>query len=352
MISAVVINWNGRHYLKACLDSIVAQDPPPDEIILVDNHSEDGSREFVAKEFPQVRIVDTGSNVGPAKARNIGVSHASHDLVLCIDNDVVMQSEALAHMQRCLAAHADTAVVQARSVCADRPDVLHYDGSDVHFLGLLVLHHWFQPLSQATKLDHPIGGLVALCFLVHKKDYLQLAGFNDALFILFEDTDFALRLRMHGRQIRLCTDAVVQHGGGTAHLSMRQKSDPYPARRVFLHSRNRWLVLLTCLQAQSLFVLLPAQLCYELLQLCFATAKGHPLAWLKGKWALLRLLPKVRTWRRAAQQGRCADDRDLLVGGPLTLNPGLAASGAKGFLHRCLNGFFAGYWRLLGRFCD
>ena len=52
MISAVVINWNGKPYLDDCIGALLAQDPPPDEIILVDNHSDDGSREFVAERAP------------------------------------------------------------------------------------------------------------------------------------------------------------------------------------------------------------------------------------------------------------------------------------------------------------
>jgi GT2 family glycosyltransferase len=74
VISAIVVNWNGKDYLAACLSALQAQDPPPDEILVVDNHSDDGSRDFVAAQFPSVRVVDTGSNEGPCRARNVGVA--------------------------------------------------------------------------------------------------------------------------------------------------------------------------------------------------------------------------------------------------------------------------------------
>ena len=95
MITAVVVNWNGVHYLEECLQSILEQDPPPAEVLLADNHSDDGSREFVAERFPSVRIVDTGDNQGPGKARNAGVENASHDRVLLVDNDVILEPGAL-----------------------------------------------------------------------------------------------------------------------------------------------------------------------------------------------------------------------------------------------------------------
>ena len=86
MLSAVVVNWNGQDYLPACLDALLAQDPAPDEVIVVDNHSDDRSREVVAEQYPQVRLVDTGRNGGPCHARNVGAQHASHEKVLFVDN--------------------------------------------------------------------------------------------------------------------------------------------------------------------------------------------------------------------------------------------------------------------------
>ncbi|MDP6928328.1 MAG: glycosyltransferase, partial [Planctomycetota bacterium] len=58
-ISAVVVNWNGRTYLAECLDSLLEQQPPPAEILVVDNHSDDGSDAFVTERYPEVRVIDT-----------------------------------------------------------------------------------------------------------------------------------------------------------------------------------------------------------------------------------------------------------------------------------------------------
>jgi GT2 family glycosyltransferase len=206
-------------------------------------------------------------------------------------------------------------------------------------------------LAQAQDPEGPVGGLIALCFLADRQRFLDVGGFNPALFILFEDTDLALRLRLRGHQIYLDPQAKVLHGSGTKGTSFRDPRGPYPARRVFLHSRNRWLVLLTSLRLRTLLVLLPAQLCYGLVQFVFATVKLHPLAWFSGKLSQLRWLPRVPAWRRAAQAGRKVSDRDLLVGEALTLNPGLAERGVGAFLHRCLSAFLSGYWKLLRGLC-
>lgn len=349
--SAVVTNWNGRHYLAECLDSLRSQEPGLEEILLVDNHSEDGSREFVEQHYPEVRILDTGYNAGPGYARNMGVQAARCERVLLIDNDVVMKPDCLASLNTTMSSHPGAAAVQARSVCADDPATVHYDATDIHYLGLLVLHNWFRPLADASTPSGGVGGLVALCFLVDRDRYLASGGFNADLFILFEDTDLAWRLRMAGHEIFLDPGAVVLHGGGTKNISMRGAGAEYPARRVFLHSRNRWLVLMTCMHWRSLLVLAPAQLAYGCVQFVFACVRLHPLAWVHGKLSLLFYLPRVWKWRRAAQAARCVPDRELLLDGPLTLNPGLADAGLAGRLKGAMNLGFSCYFRLLGRFC-
>ena len=161
MVSAIVVNWNGKAYLPECLDALLAQDPPVAEVILVDNHSDDGSRELVAGRYPKVRVIDTGRNAGPCHARNVGVAAAGAELCLVLDNDVVLQPGALRALRACLESDGRAAMVQARSVCGDDPTVVHYDGGDLHFLGTLVLRNWYRPLRDADRPTGPVGGFAS-----------------------------------------------------------------------------------------------------------------------------------------------------------------------------------------------
>lgn len=350
MITAVVVNWNGKHYLEECLQSILDQDPPPAEVLLADNHSSDGSREYVAERFPSVRIVDTGDNRGPGRARNKGVEHASHERVLLVDNDVILESGALRSLAATFDAHPGAGMVMARSLCHDRPELVHYSGADLHYLGLLVLHDFFQPLADAGRPDGPVGGGAGLCTLVEKTSYAEVGGFHEELFFYFEDTDFAWRMRLAGHTLWLDPDALVRHRGGTADLSLRAGAK-MPSARTYYHSRNRWAVLLTCLHWRSLLLLLPMQLLYAFVHLAFALGQGHGMAWFRGKFGLVRLLPAVLRWRAAAQRGRVARDRDLLVAAPLSLNPGIADRGIAAALRRGLDRIYAAYWRVARPLC-
>ncbi|MFY9344879.1 MAG: glycosyltransferase family 2 protein, partial [Planctomycetota bacterium] len=301
MVSAIVVNWNGKQYLPACLDALLAQDPAPAEVIVVDNHSTDGSRELLAARYPAVRVLDTGRNAGPCHARNVGAAAAAHELLLFVDNDVVLHPGALRALLACAAADPRAAMVQARSVCGDDPNVVHYDGGDLHFLGTLVLRNWYRPVTEAQAPAGPVGAAIALCFLTRRSVYQAVGGFDENLFILYEDNEFSYKLRMRGHTIWCLPDALCTHLAGTAGLSVRGEGG-YPGRRTFLHSRNRWYVLIACMRWRTFWLTVPAQLVYGVVYAGFGVKRGHLGDWLRGKWELLKMLPAAVRARRTAQR--------------------------------------------------
>jgi GT2 family glycosyltransferase len=354
VISAVVINWNGVDHLPRCLDALLAQQPPPDEVLLVDNHSDDGSRALVAERYPGVRIVDTGANLGPAQARNVGVDAAHHELCLLIDNDVELLPGTLASLVEELEKDHETAVVQARSVCGDARETVHYDWCEIHVLGLLVLHNWFRPLASATPPPARVGSFIALCVLFRRSVYLQAGGFHAPLFILFEDNELSFRVRALGHGIRVADRAPCVHHGGTVGLSVRGAGAPYPARRTYLHARNRWLFLFATLRGRTFWLTLPVQLLYDGVHLGFSVVRGpaHVLAWLRGHAAALGGWPAARRRRRSLERMRKVADRDLLVAeSGLTPNPGLAETGPRAWLRHGLDACVRLHWRLVRGIC-
>ena len=350
MVSAIVVNWNGQDYLPACLDALLAQVPPPREVLVVDNHSTDGSRELLAARYPGVRVIDTGRNAGPCHARNVGARAASDEELLFLDNDVVLHPGALQALQQCLAADPRAAMVQARSLCGDDPQIVHYDGGDLHFLGTLVLRNWYRPRAEAVDPEGPVGAAIALCFLTRRRVYQQVGGFDENLFILYEDNEFSYKLRMRGHTVWVCPQALCTHLAGTAGLSVRGEGR-YPGRRTFLHSRNRWYVLITCMRWRTFWLTVPAQLLYGVVYAAFGVGRGHLGDWLRGKWQLLKMLPTAVRARKVAQADRTVPDRDLLIAAPMTLNPGLAERGFAAALRRGLDRVFGLYWRCVRRFC-
>ena len=323
-ISVVVVNYQGANYLKRCLDALAVQSLAPDEILVVDNASSDGSERIAADFGAPVRLIQAGENLGPAEARNLGIKAARHAWVLALDNDCYVEPDTLEQLVEAAISDPAVALVQPRSLFASDPQSVHYDGGALHHVGLFSLRNWYAPLGKALASDHgplqPLDGAIALCLLVDRERILALGGFDPTYFILFEDLDISYRVRSAGLKILSVPAATVLHDEGTPGVSFRSGTR-YPAQRFFLHARNRPLYLLKNYSLRALILTLPSQVIYEVAYFALALRHRGLVSWAQGKLAALRLIPKTLGKRAKVQALRTVGDRQLLVGGPLTLTP-------------------------------
>lgn len=324
-ISAVVCNYNGEHYLHACLESLVALGDELDEILVVDNGSTDRSVALTRQRFPAVRVIELGTNGGPCVARNAGMQAARNNYVLAVDNDAVLLATTLQQLKDALLDRPDAVAAQPRSVYADDPTRVHYNGGRFHYVGLFSLRNFAVPIAEAEGAAlEDVDGLIAICVLIRRDVFLSVGGYDESFFILFEDFDLSMRLRIAGHALLSVETAIVLHRGGTPGISFR--GDEYPKFRAFYHSRNRWLLLYKNYAWRTLLAALPGICVYETAWALFAIKKGHFRAHVAGKLDFLKALPGAHRERRVIQRSRRILDRDLLVGGPVTFSPQLVAT--------------------------
>jgi len=342
-VSVVVVNYEGAGHLKHTLPALASLKGEVTEVIFVDNASTDDSVRIARELLPSVTVLETGGNLGPAVARNVGLEAAKNRWVLLVDNDVICPPETL---QVLLAAASEgVALIQPRSVLDDDPDVVHYDGGSPHCLGLVSLDNFYAPLAQAEGQGaRDVDCVISLVLLCDSDAVSAVDGFDEDYFILFEDLDLSWRLRSRGHRLRLAADVCVRHRAGTAGVSFRE-GPSYPARRLYFHARNRWMFLLRNLRWRTLILLSPMLLLYELGGLSLALASGHPLSWIEGEIAALKGLRKSLAARRRNAAGRLLRDKDLLVGGPLTPTPD-AVRGLRGVVYGALSGLTQAWWGL------
>jgi len=349
-ISVAVCNYDGARHLPPCLHALRAQGHPIDELFVVDNASTDTSRELLARDFPDVAVRALEENRGPCPARNRALTEARSDWVLLVDNDAVLAPDALGKLVRALELHPDAVLAQPRSVFADDPARVHYDGGALHYVGLFALRNFYVPVADAVGTGVvEAEGAVSVALLVHRPTLLAAGGFDERYFILFEDLDLSYRLRSRGHVLLSVEDALCHHRGGTAGISFR--AGDYPVSRTFLHARNQSLYLAKCPELRTLVLIGPGLVLYELVALSFAAVSGNLGGWFRGKVGFLRGLPDVLAARREVQRARTVGDRDLLVGGPLTLSPNVERRAVARWLSRGLDRALAAWWRIVRRLC-
>ncbi len=343
-VTATICNWNGRAYLGDCVRALQAQTRPPRRIVVYDNASTDGSAAWVRDHCPGVDVVDMGSNLGPGEPRNRGLFEATSEWVVQVDADAILAPDCL---ERLLADAEATgaAVVMPRALFDGDRRRVHYDGGSFHYVGVMTLRNFFAPLPPPEPA-RDVDAVISMALLMRRATVAAMGGYDVGYFILFEDHDLSYRLRARGERLRLVPDAHVFHREGTAGLSYRE-GPTYPQRRAYLHSRNRWRLLLRNHSTAALLLGLPGILAYELMWIAFATARGLLKPYLQGKRALIAELPELRRARRELQRARKVGDGTLLRAEKLTHAPMVRRGVGARVAETLLDAFLRSWWFLM-----
>jgi GT2 family glycosyltransferase len=279
----------------------------------------------------------------------VGYRTARNRWVLSLDNDAFVTPGMLQKLVEAAADERRPTVLQPRSVFTNDRSRVHYDGGDLHYAGLICLRNFYRPLAEAEgERVAEVDVAIAVCLLLDSEAVLAIGGYDETYFFWFEDLDLSMRLRRTGHRFLSVADAIVLHDEGTAGLSSRDGSE-YPDRRVYFHSRNRWLYLMRTYRLRTLLLAAPGLAVYEVFWLAFALKQGALGSWWSGKWSFFKLLPESFARNRALAKIATVNDRTLLKGGPLTVTPGAAR---KGFMQAVVGGLdkiLRAWWGLARR---
>ena len=107
-LSVIIVNYNVKHFLEQCLYSVLkAAEKVKTEIIVVDNHSADGSVQMVTEKFPQIQLVANEKNLGFSAANNIGIKASTGEYVLLLNPDTVVEEDSLLKITDYMDAHPE-----------------------------------------------------------------------------------------------------------------------------------------------------------------------------------------------------------------------------------------------------
>ena len=220
-VSAVIPNWHRKDDLREALLAIKAQTYPVEEIIVVDNNSQNGTREMVREEFPEVLFIQSPHNI-VIQALNIGAKTASGDIILHQDNDGVLAPDAVERMVRVFASDPRIAVVHCRN--------LYYDSGEV-FDPL----HWFTPEEHASDgvFDVPsFHGNGAMM----RRDVLEEIGYIEPEILLYQfERNISAKAIDRGYRIVYHPAATIRH------KISREVRDP--GHRLYITMTGGWWYL-------------------------------------------------------------------------------------------------------------
>jgi GT2 family glycosyltransferase len=227
--SIIIVNWNSRDHLKACLATLRADlDDPSFEATVVDSGSFDGAEEMIRERFPAVRFVQSRSNIGFGRANNLGASRARGDTLIFLNPDTLLPDGALHRLRDALTRLPNAGLVGCRLTNTDGslqlacvqafPSVLN------QCLNARVLLRLFPKApvwTSALTFEHrdapvPVDAVIGACMVTRKDLFCEVGGFSADYFMYVEDIDLCHKIRSAGRDVYYIPEVVItHHGGGT-----------------------------------------------------------------------------------------------------------------------------------------
>jgi GT2 family glycosyltransferase len=306
-VTVIILNWNGREHLAACLPTLYAQTFTDFGVIVVDNGSTDGSVAWLQTSYPQVQLIQNSTNLGFAAANNQAICASQSEFVALLNNDTRLDPHWLAALVTAITANPQVGMCACKMLLADRPTVIDSAGIAIDRAGIA----WGLTSEPTGEIFGASGGAV-----LYRRAMLEEIGlFDEDFFAYLEDVDLAWRAQWAGWQALYVPTAVVLH----AHSATSQRIPHFKSR---LLGRNKIWLLAKNYPFPHLLYYLPLILGYEIMSIFYALWQRRLHSALAGRLEALGQLQFMLHKRRTLIQ-RCTGAQIMAklqpIAGPLTV---------------------------------
>lgn len=255
-LSVVIVNWNAKDFLLDCIQTIVDQTLQYSfEVIVVDNASSDGSAEAVRKRFPSVQIICNESNVGFAKANNIGIKRSTGGYICLVNSDIKLVHGCLDMMCDYMRKHPEVGLLGPQILnkdlsiqhsCSELPSLrstlMHALALDKLFPRLRFFRTRF--MNDFDYRSPRNVEVLSGCLLMARRDALEVVGLLDERFFFYkEDVDWSKRFNDAHWQVMFYPEPKAIHfGGGSSSLApTRFRIEMERANLKYWQKHHSWL---------------------------------------------------------------------------------------------------------------
>lgn len=215
-ISVIIVSWNNQSELEECLQSLRSQTNRDFEIILIDNHSDDGTVEMVRMNYPEIILKVMECNLGFAEACNRGIEIATGDWICTLNSDVFAEPDWIAQIQTAIdAADNDVGMFQSRVLFKKNPDRTNTKGIVLLATGSSGDRGFNAPARPDDEVEEifvPSASAAAYRRKMLWEARLESGFFDRSYFMYAEDLDLGWRCQLMGWKAYYLPQAIVLHG--------------------------------------------------------------------------------------------------------------------------------------------
>lgn len=300
--SVIVLSYNNKEDLVECIPSLMSQTYQDFEIIVVDNASTDGSEEFVRINYPEIKVVQTGKNLGYAAGNNAGFEVAEGEYIVVINPDTIVDHKWLAELIKPLENDLTIAATTSKILMYYQNDKINACSTINHYTGLTFCRGLNKSACEFD-ICQEVGAVSGCSFAIRCDILKNIDGFDSEFFLYLEDADLSWRIRFAGGKIMYVPESIIYH---KFKLSI-------PPWKEFYLERNRYLILLKNFSSRTLLLLLPALMVTEIVTMGHAVLNGpkHIESKLRAYLWIIKNIKEILTKRHETICKKITTDREF-----------------------------------------
>lgn len=325
-LAVIIVNWNGKEFLKECLESLRMQTLRGFRVICVDNGSTDGSRELL-HEFSHVECIELSENNGFAEPNNIGIARAFEDpnisFIVTLNNDAKVDPAYLQELVSCAERHPDAGSIQPKVLRMPNQDILDSTGMLIYKdMSAINRGQGDRDVGQYSEEEEVFGASASAALYARRAledvAFQKNEYFDRDYFAYYEDVDLAWRLRLRGFRSFYAPRALVYH----VHSATGKRHSPFKSFHIH---RNQYYTMFKNLPTGALLRALAFMPIRYLLLLSSVMRKKGPAAKLsesargRGMLAIvlrswmhiMKALPRLLAKRKMIQGKRVVGGKEI-----------------------------------------
>ncbi|MFT6849286.1 MAG: GT2 family glycosyltransferase [Sphingobacteriales bacterium] len=295
-VAVVILNWNGKGFLKEYLPSFLKTTYKNHKLYVADNGSSDDSISFMETTYPDINIIKLDKNYGFAGGYNKALDQVNADYLAIVNSDLEVTPTWLEPMVEMLSRDATIAACQPKIKWLRMDTHFEYAGAAGGFIDTLGYPFCRGRLFDILESDNnqydtekEIFWATGACFLVKTGIFKSLGGFDEDFFAHMEEIDLCWRIKNEGYKIMYTPMSTIYHlGGGTLNTENPKKT--------FLNFRNSLIAMQKNLPSNQVFGKIFVRMCLDLaawfkfalsgkIKHAFAINKAHAqFVFKQGKW--------------------------------------------------------------------
>lgn len=214
-VSVVIVNYNGKKFIGECIDSVLQSEYPNFEVVMVDNASTDGSCEYLKKTYgrnKKIKIVRSEKQLYFAGGSNLGATNSKGEKLIFLNSDTVVNKDWIKELVAFTKNH-EKYLAQPKILLSDKKNVIDSVGGYYNFFGFgFGKGRGEKDIGQYDK-HIPVDYVNGTIFIIDKKFFEQVGGFDEWYKFHYEDIDLSLRAKKRGADCWCCYKSVAYHKG-------------------------------------------------------------------------------------------------------------------------------------------